>query len=712
MSMRFTREKEANPRWMAPVERPELVSQWAGALARVIYVARSRADVERELTAALDEIVALCEAPLFCVNVAVDVGKRLVDIGFRQADAIQSTVDALGTGLPRLPELAGNDDLAERLVKVIGAVAKGMAEGGSHRLLDEQDGLTRALIHARENAEDALQASEARFEEIFRTSSVGMVISELDGTIVRSNRALGDILEYPKGHVDARLLEDLVYQEDVAYLSRRYESLLADHVRPFRERHRLRRKDGEEALVFLSASVLRDPDGTPRYFVTSAEDVSDKHHLEGQLQFQATHDALTGLVNRNRFTGRLEEALGGNAAADTLTVFHLDLDGFHAVNDGLGRDAGDRLLQVVAGRLRQVVMGEKATVARLEGDEFAILLESTPATPTAASLATRINDELSEPVYLGADGVAATATIAVLDQPPATATPAEILRATSITLHRLKESGRRQWGMVDQDANERDRERYGLASSLPGAWETGEVEVVYQPMVSIVDRQMVAVQALLRWDHGQYGPLDHARVLDVLADTGLGLPIGRWMLGRAADQLKSWATRFDSAPKLYVELTTQVAGDPDLVSTVQAVLADSGLPVEALQLGMPVQSLCMIDGLAEDNLDVLVDIGVPVVLYNFGTTRGDLACLDVRPVRGVKMATNVVSRVALGSALFTKGIRNLVDLVRENGTPVLVGDIETEEQVVWWRAAGADLVQGPYFGDPGTPQHAESLFVA
>ncbi len=559
--------------------------------------------------------------------------------------------------------------------------------------------MTLALIRARENAENALRDSEAKFEEIFSTSSVGMAITNLDFCVLRSNRALGQILEY-RG-MDAVKLDDIFHPDDADYLRLRYQVLLEEDSLPFRERRRLVKKDGEEALVFLSASVLRDPDGRPRYYVTTVEDVSDRHFLESQLQFQATHDALTGLANRQRFVGRLEEALSGKNAADEITVLHLDLDGFHAVNDGLGRDVGDRLLQTVASRVADVFAGETATVARLEGDEFGVLVEHSPTTPSCATMATRINEELAEPVFVGDHGVAATATIAVLHHPTPGSTPADVLRATDITLRRLKAGGRRQWGMVDEQQNKADRERFNLASSMPGAWESGDIELEYQPVVSVVDRRVAAVQALLRWNHVD-GSLDHERCLAALAETGLSLPIGRWMLGRACEDLKEMPGR----PVLYVELTKEFAGDPDLVATVRAVLTDANLAPGQLQLGMPVQALCMNDGLAEDNLDVLVDLGITVVLYEFGTTRGDLACLEDLPVRAVKMAQRVVTRCADrmdDESLFTRAIRDLVPLVRGTNTPVIVGGIETEDQFEWWRAVGADLVQGGYPGAPTGP---------
>jgi diguanylate cyclase (GGDEF)-like protein/PAS domain S-box-containing protein len=700
---------------MAPVDRSELVSDWAEALAQVIYIARSRQEIEHGLTAALDDLVRAWTADPFTPEPAVGVARELVNLGLTSPECAQCSIEVLVAGMPQLTERARVADALGKLARLTGALARGFGEGMRRRQFDEQEALTLALISARENAERALEDSEARFEEIFSSSSVGMAISNLDGSLIRTNRALADILDHRHGRITAERLEELFHPEDAEYLRLRFQVLLEEDAIPFREQRRLLRADGEEALVFLSASVLRDPDGSPRYYVTSAEDVSDKHFLENQLQFQAIHDPLTGLVNRHRFLGLLEESLRGKEKVEGLTVFHLDLDDFRAINNGLGRDVGDRLLHAVATKLRQVFEGERATIARFDGDEFGVLLVNTLSTPPIGSIATRINDELAEPVYVGGEGIAATATIAVAHLPGEGTQPADLLRATDTTLQRLKESGRRQWGMVDADANEQDRLRYSLAASMPGAWETGEIAIDYQPLVAVGDKSIVAVQALLHWEHATLGPLDHARCLEALADTGLSLPIGRWMLSRACAQLRTWTDRFDGGlPKLYVELSRELAGDPDLVSTVRAVLADASLEPDQLQLGMPVQALCMTDGLAEDNLHVLVDLGISVVLYEFGTTRGDLACLEDLPVRAVKMSGVAVARVErMGAdALFTRAMRELVALVRDSGTPVIVGDICAEAQFDWWHAVGADFAQGEFTGTAGSPQDAEHLFVA
>ena len=648
--------------------------------------------------AAIDELVdAACAEPFDQARVA-GVAQRLTSLGLADSASLGETIKVLGERMPKLDGISDLISLPGRLVHMFGTLAKGFADGMRHRLFSEQEGLTLALIRARENAENALRDSEARFEEIFSTTSVGMAISDLEFGLVRTNRALAEILEHPRGKLGTQRLDELFHPDDADYLRLRYQVLLDEDAPTFRERRRLVKSDGEEALVYLSASVLRAPSGKPAYYVTAVEDVSDRHFLENQLQFQSTHDALTGIANRQRFVGKLEEAMSGRHAADEITVLHLDLDGFHAVNDGLGREVGDRLLRTVANRITEVFAGEQATVARLDGDEFGVLVEHQETTPTCATMATRINEELAEPLFVDGHGVAATATIAVLHQPSPGTTPTEVLRATDITLRRMKQTGRRQWGMVDEQQNKADRERFNLAGSMPGAWESGEISLEYQPIASYETGKVAAVQALLRWDHAD-GVLHHDRCLQVLAETGLALPIGRWMLGRACADLGDMPGR----PVLYVELTRELAGDPDLVATVQAVLSDAGLAPDQLQIGMPVQALCMLDGLAEDNLHVLVDIGVSVVLYEFGTTSGDLACLEDLPVRAVKMSSRVVARVAGESSMFTRLVRELVPLVQDNGAAVIVGDIDAADQFEWWRAVGVEQAQGAHIGLPGLP---------
>jgi PAS domain S-box-containing protein/diguanylate cyclase (GGDEF)-like protein len=693
------------------VDQAELAAAWAGELTQVIYVARSRDEIECALLTHLSSLIDTIRSEELVAERAAQIGAELVEYGFTKPACLRCTIDLLGRRLVELPELTGRPD---QIMTVLGLLAAGFTNGMRSRLFAEQEDIKRALTHAKENVERDLHASEALFREIFTSSSVGMALTDLDGALVRTNRALATILEYPPRELGGMNLHELFHPDDAPVLTQRFEELLDPDTLPFRERRKLRRKAGDEALVFLSGSVLRHPDGAPRHYVITVEDISDKYLLEDRLRFQAMHDALTSLINRQRFLGKIEEALAGKHAAESVTLYHIDLDGFAAVNNGAGRNVGDKLLQVVAKRLLAVVEDEVATVARLDGDEFGILIENSETTPGADAIAQRINDELSEPFYIGEDGVATTACIAVLERPRPDSDPTELLQATDITLRRLKASGRRQWALVDRELGAVDKDRFNLAASIPGAWESGDIELEYQPLVSVEDRRIVAVQPLLRWDHAVQGILGHDRCVEALEDTGLALPIGRWMLSRSCEQIMAWKHRLSTdLPRLYVELTRQQAADPDLISTVQAALLDTGMPNDQLRLGMPVQALCMVDGLAEDNLETLVDLGITTVLYEFGYTRGDLACLEDLPVRAVKFSDNAVRRVQRGmdkQSLFLRATRDLVPLVAGTGAAIVIGQIETEDQLTWWQDIGAQTASGPLFGQPGSPETIEELF--
>lgn len=698
------------------MDRAELTKRWVSTLNQVSYVARSRADLEDELGELVDLLIEVVRAAELVTDDAVEAGARLAAIGFANSACLQHSIDLLGTLLTEVPQVGDVAGTQGRVVSTLAAFAGGFATGLRGKLFADQEDVKRALVRAKETAERDLEASEALFREIFTSSSAGMALSGLDGALLRANRAMSEILEYRPDELVGMHLDALFHPEEAEYLWARYQGLLTEPALPFRERSTLLRKDGEEVQAFLSGSVLRDPEGRPRHFITTVEDVSDRQLLEGRLQFQATHDGLTGLVNRQRFIGRLEEVLRGKDAAEEISLLHIGLDGFSAVNNGPGRAVGDGLLQAVAGRLLDLVAVEQATVARLDADEFGILIEHSADTPNPATIAHLINEELAEPVYVGDDGVATTACIAVLHRPPTDADPADLLQATDITLRRLKAAGRRQWGLVDMARHEHERQRFNLAASIPGAWENGEIDLEYQPIVAIEDRRVVAVQPLLWWNHSELGRLDSDRCVEVVEQTGLSLPIGRWMLAQACEQVMSWrVAELGELPQLCVELTRQQSADPDLVSTVQAALDTTGLPVDRLRLGMPVHALCMLDGVAEENLDILVELGITVVLYEFGTTRGDLACLEDLPLQAVKFSPRVVTRVARGvdnDTLFVRAVRDLVPLVRGEGASVVVSGIDSEKQLEWWRGVGAQYAQGSLFGEAGPPEDIEEYFLA
>lgn len=675
--------------------RRALAARWAAALAATAYLPKSEAEVEQFLLGVVDSIVDELLAGVTGGTAASNAGAALVAAHAIGPDSLPCSVQMLGTGLPALLEEAGIGDVPATVVTVLGRFSAGYADALRRKTFEQQEAVKQAL-------ERVLRMAEAQSREVFTASAAGIAISELDGSVVRANRALAEIL----GRTDAELtglnLHDLFQQDGHDQLRGAYRDVVTGRVPRFRLQRPVQRQDGDTAWVLLSVAALRDEHGTATHHVTIVEDITDLHLLQDRLNNQALHDVLTGLSNRQSFALKVETALGQLEPTATITLFQLDIDSFSLINDGLGFHVGDRLLQVVAQRLQAVFVPEHALVARIASDEFAVLVENSPTTPDAATLAALINDELSEPVYLDDLGLAMTVSIGVVRRQAGGITPAELLRQSDATLRRAKSNGKRQWAIFDEPLDARDRRRFTLAAGMPGALENGEFGLVYQPMAQLADRRFVAVEALTCWEHPERGRLNHDEVMDLARYTGVVLPLGAWTLRTACADAARWLGKFgESAPLLSINLPTAQANDPDLVQVVHAALDSTGLPASRLQVGVPVRALLCEEGDAEDNLQVLADMGVRTSIHGFGGGHGGLVFLEDLPVHSVRIAGWLMQRLAeRPDSITARAVTELVSLVHTFGATVIVTGLQAEGCAGWWHEVGADIGCGEWFALP------------
>ncbi|WHT17644.1 EAL domain-containing protein [Crossiella sp. CA-258035] len=688
------------------MNRAELARQWLHEISRTVYVPRSQAEIAAFLSELLDELVEELLGSADRLTRASEVGKRLVAGQFTPAESLLCTMKVLGSGLPRLAELAGTPELVQRVVLALGAVSAGYAEATRQRTFEQQEDVKQALLRAKDNAERALRGSEARLREVFTSSVVGIAITELDGTFVNFNQALCGILGQEPAGMRGRRLMDFVHADTTAEVTRAYEALLAGRLDRFRAMARLRKGDEETGFAYLAVSLLRDERGEPTGCVTMVEDVTELKLVQDRLHHQALHDRLTGLANRQFFLTRLESVLGRIDPATGMSLYHLDIDGFGMINSGLGHEVGDQVLRLVADKLRAVVANEKALVARFGGDEFAILIEHTASTPDVATMAARINEELGEPVYLNERGVAVSASIGVVQQQAGRIKPVELLRSAAATLRRVKSSGRRQWGLHDQDADRRDRERFALAATMPGAWENGQLRLLYQPVRQLADDRLAGVEVLLHWVHPDFGEIRHDECVRLAEETGLTILIGQWMLRAACEQLALWQQEFQARmPPIGLRLGRSQAADPDLVADVRKVLDGFALAPDQLWLGVPAAALLAGFGEVEDNVETLAGMAVPVLLDEFCCGTDELTLLDELAVSSVRLSPRLVHRLGQPAppGLLADAVESLLPVVHRLEAAVLMDGVGTAEHARRCRDLGADLAQGSFFGSPGPP---------
>jgi diguanylate cyclase (GGDEF)-like protein/PAS domain S-box-containing protein len=673
-------------------ERHKLARKWAYLISATTYVPLSQDQLEERLLDLLDQVLVSLRQDPFSTEVATEVTTSLAKLNCAGTDSIRCTVDVLGKALLRLPEVAALPGLAEKVVDLVGTIAAECAESLRTTTFTQQEELRSALMVAVQGAPDNVRISAATFDEVANCSSSGIVIIDRAGTFVRTNNSFSQIVDYAQEELAALTLFDLVHPDEEKYLRESYQGMLDGDQLRVRHSQRLIRGDGEIARVTLTATILHDGSDNPSHFVTVVEDSTELRLLQNELSRQALHDVLTGLPNRQFFTTHLEGVLRRVDPDTGLTLYHLDLDAFSLITGGLGRAVGDLLLKSVAERLKALTATEKAMVAKFDGDEFAILVENATTTPDVVAMVNRINEELSEPVYINDHGVAATASIGVVHKPPRGMDATDLLRASDMTLRRAKANGRRQWEMFHTEQHARDRKSFGLAAEMPGAWESGELTVTYRPIARLSDSELVGTEAVLKWDHPEHGLVCGDQVLELADETGLILSLGPWLLRTACEHL-----RWERDLPLSVNLTANQASDADLVGEVARVLEDTGVPPERLWLGMPVDALLARGGEAMDNLKVLAENGVQAVARNFGAVAGDLVCVEDLPLRAVRIARWLVDREPVPGSPVTHALLELPSLVHLSGTQVVVDGITTQAQADWWRTAGADMGQGPYF---------------
>ena len=683
--------KRHSSRW-----RSELAKKWALRLSSASYIPMSREEVERCLLELVELIVDALEDTDRIEDAGRQVGGKLVEIHATGEDSLTLSLELI-----RDVVLADSaDDTVRRILALLTAIAAGYAAADRQNTFAQQETLNRALLRSKLQADRDLAASEARFSEVFTSTPIGVAISDLTGKFVQVNPALGETLGYPAQDLRSMTVHDLFHPEEAAYLTAAYAQLAeGGRVQRLRERRRLVRADGDTAWAYLAVSVLKGTDGAPRHLVTMVEDISELHLLQERFQYQALHDAMTGLPNRQFFRTRLEAALVNLPKDARLTLYHLGLDGFELINDGLGHEVGDGIIKAVARRLEQLVQREEAILARFGGTEFAVLVLESPRTPPVHEFAPMINEELAEPIYVGEHGIATSASIGVVQRTAADGDAANMLWAADVALRRAEAAGKRQWALFDPDRAPDERTQAKLAAVMPGGLELGEFDVVYRPMVLIQDGEIDGIEAELRWETAEFGRLDHADCLRLAERSGVTLSLRDWMLGSAWEQLGRWH-RAGHQLRLVVGLSPNQAQDPDLVATIRRVLAQESLDPQWLRLSMPMYVMLGDNEEARENVTFLDRLGVKTALHSFHASPGELHYLRSLPVDTVQFADEVVRliRDADADSPEVRAVTGFVPLVRSCGVRLAVGDVDTEEQARRWREMGCEVGAGGLYG--------------
>jgi diguanylate cyclase (GGDEF)-like protein/PAS domain S-box-containing protein len=581
-----------------------------------------------------------------------------------------------------------------------------LAFSSASRRLASQNRLLREQALQQELLTMDVRRSEERFRSLVRNASDTVLIVAEDGTVAYESPAVERMLGFaPHERVGMPVLQ-LLHADDLFAGQRWLAEVRRNPGAEGRVELRARHADGSWRVIEAVAKNLLD-DPAVGGVVVNYRDITERKQLEDRLLHQALHDQLTGLPNRSLFLDRLEHAWArAGGTGQPVAVIFLDLDDFKGINDALGHAAGDEALRVAARRII-ACLGPGDTVARVGGDEFAVLIEDVRELAGAARVAERILAALRQPLQLTSSEVTLRASVGIASA-RATQEPDELLRNADIAMYQAKSQGKGRIVRYKRRMRDATLGRLQLKADLQLGLERGELSLVYQPILDLRTGAAVGVEALLRWLHPRLGQITPAGFIPLAEESGAIVPIGRWVLGEATRRAREWEIALEQPVRMSVNLSARQLADPQLVEHVRASLDGSGLA--ATNLVLEITEGAFVDDVesAVQTLHALRGLGVSLAIDDFGTGYSSLNYLRRLPVDVIKIDRSFV--VELGRSEDQRALlQSIVELARTLRLEAIAEGIESPAQVDELQALGVRLGQGFYFARPLPPDQVASF---
>ena len=566
-------------------------------------------------------------------------------------------------------------------------------------LVHDDEGRPTSLIGYLSDITERIEATEALrlHARIFENSGEGILITDAAERVITANAAFSQITGFA--------LDELRGEVPRLFHSGRHDKAFYDEV--WREvgtagiwrgevwdQHR----DGRELPLWMSINAVRDAKGVITHYFAIISDITERKRAEERIHHLAYYDNLTGLPNRTFFFRLLDQALS-TAQRNELycAVLFVDLNRFKPINDTLGHEVGDRLLQQVAARLR-TGLRDADTVARLGGDEFVVALVGITQRDHATVVARKLLEALSTPFLVDGRELALGAAIGISIYPEDGQETQTLIRLADIAMYRAKQTGRDGYAFYNQDMNRRALDRLAVEAGLRRALERDELLVYYQPKVDIADGRIVGAEALVRWRHPERGMVPPGEFIPVAEETGLVVQVGAWVLDSACRQAAAWHADGMEGIKIAVNLSAREFV-PDLAQRVRKVLQQHRLSPELLELEITESMLAQSSEAVIAMMDELSAMGVTLSLDDFGTGFSSLSYLKRFPIDTLKIDRSFVVGIpddsndcAIAGAI--------VSMAKQLRHRVIAEGVETAEQLAFLRSIGCDEIQGYLYSPP------------
>ena len=613
------------------------------------------------------------------------------------------------SGLRALRLVRGRGDDDTPFVIVSGAIGEEAAvealQAGAddYVLKDRPARLGPAVRRAleRKTLRDEQRRADAKLRQaamVFENSGEAVMITDANGSMVAVNRAFVEITGYSEEEVlgrNPRMLQS--GRQDRSFYRDMWAALATKGL--WRGEVWNRRKSGAVYPEFMTIAAVKDEHGRTSHYVSVGGDLSSAREVQQKLDFLVHHDALTGLPNRILLHDRLEQVIRrAEEASSVVGLIVIDLDRFGKVNDGLGQNAGDELLRSVGHRLSGLIESAD-TVARIGGDDFAIVVEDGRNAVHLAGVAQGLQDSLALPFPISGQDVVIGSTLGISIYPADGTDAAVLLRSADVVLREAKARAPGSFFFANAELTAALEGRLELERALWGAVGRDELVVHYQPQVDMADRSLVGAEALVRWQHPQRGLVPPGEFIPLAEEMGFIRALGEWVMAESCRQVAEWQRDGFIVPRVSVNLSAQQMDDADLVAKVTAALDAVDIATERLELEVTESTIMRDSKVASAVLAGLREHGTDLALDDFGTGYSSLAQLRSLPLRRLKIDVSFVRDIGRDPAAEAI-IRAIIAMASSLGLETVAEGVEREDQHVFLHDAGCDIGQGYLYGRP------------
>ena len=597
--------------------------------------------------------------------------------------------------------------------KVIAYTAYPMPDGGglaTHEDITEREAMIAQLKQQQggpsADHEEALRIRNMQFDMAINNMSQGLCFFDAAHRLIVCNRRYIEMYDLPPDRVaPGMLLSEIV---DMRFEVGSFPAMSREEYLLWRTKVAVS-ADPTDSIVELrngrTFKIRHRP--MPNFgWVATHEDITEQRQAEIKIEYMAHHDALTGLANRVLLNQRLESALDRVTAPEMLAVHHLDLDQFKAVNDTFGHAAGDKLLKIVAERLRALVR-DSDTIARMGGDEFVIVQVPIAEAAEATLLAQRIIAAISEPFDLDGHRAVIGTSVGIATNPGEAPSPDKLLRNADLALYRAKDHGRGTFRFFEPAMDLQVQTRRVMEQDLRRALPAGEFELYYQPVVDLASNEISGFEALIRWNHPKHGLVAPAAFIPLAEEIGFIIPMGEWVIRQAC----ATAARWPGELRVAVNISAAQFRNSGLLQVIIGALSASGLPPTRLEIEITETVLLQNRETTLAALHQLRALGIRIAMDDFGTGYSSLTYLQSFPFDKIKIDRSFVKDIDRNTGSLNI-VRAVAALASGLGMTATAEGVETHGQLAQIVAAGCNEMQGYLFSQPLPAAEIEELFLS